>query len=254
MNKTILVTGASTGIGKEIAITYAKNNYNLVLVARSDDKLKELQNTLEQEYKINVETISLDLSKLDSAENLFEIVKSKNLKIDILINNAGFGLNGDFITIDLTNQTNMMMLNMVTLTKLSRLFIDEMLEQDSGHIVNIASTAAFQPVPSFAVYAATKAYVLSFSEAISQELKSENINVTAICPGATESNFLDTAGVKKVNFISMATSKQVAEFTFKKVNTKKVVAVHGLINNLIVFSLRFTPRSIVRKAASLFFD
>jgi len=254
MNKTVLITGASSGIGKELAIVYAKNGCNLVLVARSTNKLEELKKSIIADNNVDVSVISLDLSKQESAEELHKITQEKALKIDILINNAGFGSNGKFIDIPIDNQTDMMMLNMVTLTKLSRFYIDDMLKQDSGHIVNIASTAAFQPIAKFAIYAATKAFVLHFSEAISQELKNTNINVTAICPGATESNFMDTSGVKKVNFLGMATSKQVAEFTFNKVKAKKVVAIHGLINNLLVFSIRLSPRGIVRKLSSKFFD
>jgi short-subunit dehydrogenase len=126
--------------------------------------------------------------------------------------------------------------------------------QNFGKIVNIASTAAFQPITNFAVYAATKAYVLSFSEAIAVELKSKNISVTAICPGATDSNFMDSAGVKKISMLSIASPKQVAEFTYRAVNKEKIVAIHGFLNRLIVVAIRFTPRSIVRKLSGSFFD
>jgi len=254
MAKRVLITGASSGIGKELAIVYAANSYNLILVARSKNKLDDLKQELEKTNKVEITNISLDLSNQDSAEELLGIVKEKKLQIDILINNAGFGLNGEFTEIDINSQTEMINLNVVTLTKLSNYFAKEMIKQNSGHIVNIASTAAFQPISNFAVYAATKAYVLSFSEAIAIELKKKNVNVTAICPGATESNFMDNAGVKKIILLSVANSKQVANYIFKSVKNKKVVAVHGFFNKIIIFSLRFTPRSLVRKIAGSFFD
>ena len=254
MAKVVLITGASSGIGKELAIVYAANLYNLILVARSKNKLDDLKQELEKTNKIEVTNISLDLSNQDSAEELYGIVKEKKLQVDILINNAGFGLNGEFTEIDINSQTEMINLNMLTLTKLSNLFAKEMTVQNFGKIVNIASTAAFQPITNFAVYAATKAYVLSFSEAIAVELKSKNISVTAICPGATESNFMDSAGVKKISMLSIASSKQVAEFTYRAVNKEKIVAIHGFLNRLIVVAIRFTPRSIVRKLSGSFFD
>jgi len=254
MSETVLITGASSGIGKELAIVYAANLYNLILVARSKNKLDDLKQELEKTNKIEVTNISLDLSNQDSAEELYGIVKEKKLQVDILINNAGFGLNGEFTEIDINSQTEMINLNMLTLTKLSNLFAKEMTVQNFGKIVNIASTAAFQPITNFAVYAATKAYVLSFSEAIAVELKSKNISITAICPGATESNFMDSAGVKKISMLSIASSKQVAEFTYRAVNKEKIVAIHGFLNRLIVVAIRFTPRSIVRKLSGSFFD
>jgi len=254
MKGTILITGASSGIGKEIAIVYASKHYNLILVARSKEKLDILKINLENKYQIEITNIYLDLSEQNSAEELYKIVKEKALQVDILINNAGFGLNGNFIDIDINSQAEMLNLNILTLTKLSNLFAKEMILQNSGHIVNIASTAAFQPVSKFAVYAATKAYVLSFSEAISVELKAENIKVTVICPGATESNFMDNAGIKKISLLSLASSKQVAEFTYKSVSKARVVAIHGFLNRFLVFFTRFTPRSIIRNISGKFFD
>ncbi len=254
MNKTVLITGASGGIGKELAIIYATNSYNLILIARSKNKLDDLKQELEKTYKVEITNISLDLSNQDSAEELFGIVKEKKLQVNILINNAGFGLNGEFTEININSQVEMINLNILTLTKLSNIFAKEMLQQNSGNIVNIASTAAFQPISNFAIYAATKAYVLSFSEAIAIELKNKNINVTAICPGATKSNFMDNAGVKKIRFLSIANSKQVAAFIFKSVNNKQMIAIHGFLNKLIIFLLRFAPRSLVRKIAGGFFD
>ena len=254
MNKTVLITGASSGIGKEIAIVYASKHYNLILVARSKEKLDNLKQDLEKSYQIDITNIYLDLSEQKSAEELYKIVKEKALQVNILINNAGFGLNGNFIEIDINSQAEMLNLNILTLTKLSHLFAKEMLLQNSGHIVNIASTAAFQPVAKFAAYAATKAYVLNFSEAISVELKDKNIKVTAICPGATESNFMDNAGVKNLKLLSVATSKQVAEFTYKSVSKARVVAIHGFLNKFMVFFIRFTPRNLIRNVSGKFFE
>jgi len=254
MAKRVLITGSSGGIGKELAIIYAANSYNLILVARNKNKLDDLKQELEKTNKVEITNISLDLSNQNSAEELFNSIKEKNLQVDILINNAGFGLNGEFTKIDINSQTDMINLNILTLTKLSNIFAKEMLQQNSGNIVNIASTAAFQPIFNFAVYAATKAYVLNFSEALATEFKNKNINVSVICPGATESNFMNKAGIQKIRFLSITNSKQVAEFIFKSVNNKQIVAIHGFLNKLIVFLLRFTPRSLVRKIAGTFFD
>lgn len=252
--KTVLITGSSSGIGKELAFVYARNNFNLVLAARNITELNKIKIGLENKSSITVFCVEIDLSEQNSAEKLYKIVKTKDLIIDILINNAGYGLNGNFIDLDINSQINMMTLNMITLTKLSHFFAKDMIKQSFGNIVNIASTASFQPISGFAVYAATKAFVLNFSEAFSQELKDTNVNITTICPGATKSNFFNKSGINKVNFIGVATSKQVAEFTYKSVKKNRVIAIHGFMNNILAFSIRFTPRFLIRKISGKFFD
>jgi len=252
LNKTVLITGASSGIGKELAYVYAKKSYNLILVARRIDNLNSIKTDIEASYNVNVQNIQTDLSLKESADLLFDKVKDKN--IDILINNAGFGINGNFKDIDIEQETDMLMLNMVTLTRLTKLFANKMLKSNGGNIVNISSTAAFQGIPTFAAYAATKAYVLHFTEALSIEFKNTNVNFTAICPGATQSEFMETANVKNVKFLKMPTSKQVAEYTYKAVLNNKTVAVHGTINRFLVFMSRFSPRKINTYIAAKIFD
>ena len=252
VNKTVLITGASSGIGKELSYVYAKNGYNLILVARRIDNLNSIKKDIEENYSCNVQALQIDLSQKESANLLFD--KVKDLNINILINNAGFGINGSFKDIDIEQETDMLMLNMVTLTRLTKLFANKMLKSVGGNIVNISSTAAFQAIPTFATYAATKAYVLHFTEALAVEYKNTNVNFTAICPGATQSEFMETANVKNVKFFSMPTSKQVAEYTYKAVLNNRTTAIHGAVNNLLVFFGRFSPRKINTYIAANFFD
>lgn len=251
-NKIVLITGASSGIGKELAFVYAKNGYNLILVARRIDKLNTIKSDLEQNYSVKIQTIQMDLAKADSAELLYN--KLKDTKVDILINNAGFGINGKFSEIDIEQEMSMLMLNMVTLTGLTKYFAKEMLNSGGGNIVNISSTAAFQAVPTFASYAATKAYVLHFTEALAEEYKNTNVNFTAVCPGATKSEFMETAEVKSLKFFSLADTSSVAKYTYKSVKANKTVAIHGFVNRLLIFSSRLSPRKINTYIASKFFE
>jgi len=251
-NKTILITGASSGIGKELAYFYAQHKNNLILVARRIEKLTEIKSDVENKYKINTKIVEQDLSLTESADLLFEKVKNDN--IHILINNAGFGINGLFKDMDIEHITNMLILNIVTLTRLTKLFADKMLKSDGGKIVNISSTAAFQAIPTFATYAASKAYVLHFTEALAVEYKNTNVNFIAICPGATQSEFMETANVKNVKFFKMPSSKKVAEYIVESENKNKTTAIHGLINNFLIFILRFSPRKINTYLAAKFFD
>ena len=248
--KTVLITGASSGIGKEMAYVYAENNYNLILVARRKENLEAIKSDIEHKHKLNVQSFDIDLSQIDSAELLYKKVSEKGIKVDVLINNAGFGINGKFKEIDMEWEESMLILNMVTLTKLTKLFVQDMLKAGSGNIINIASTASFQAVPNFSTYAATKAYVLNFSEAIAYELKDDNIKVTVICPGATKSEFADVADVNQKLFSKAPTSRELAEFTFKAMKKGKVTAIHGFMNNLLVFSSRTTPRKMVTAVAA----
>ena len=250
--KTVLITGASSGIGKDLSYVYARNKYNLILVARRIDKLTEIKSDVENKYKIDVEIIELDLSLTKSADLLFEKVKNNN--VDVLINNAGFGINGLFKDMDIEHITNMLTLNIVTLTRLTKLFAGKMLKSDGGKIVNIASTAAFQAIPTFATYAASKAYVLHFTEALASEYKNTNVKFIAICPGATQSEFMETANVKEVKFFKMPTSMQVAEYTYKSEQNNTTTAIHGFVNKFLVFMLRFSSRKINAYISAKFFE
>ncbi len=243
--KTVLITGASSGIGEATAHVYARNGYNLILTARRKAKLEEIKSDILSKYKVEISLFSVDLSLIDGAEELFKHIVTNNLKVDVLINNAGFGIYSELKKSDIKREEQMLILNILSLTKLTKLFVDQMLLTGGGNIVNIASAAAFQPVPYLSSYSASKAYVLNFSEAIAHELKKDNIFVTAVSPGATESEFADTAGFKSgKNFRNAPSSLNLAEFIFKSMKKRKVSPIHGIKNNILAFSLRLSPRKM----------
>lgn len=246
MKKIVLITGASSGIGKQTAIVFAEKGYNLVLVARRLENLKKIKANLIDKYDIFIELISLDLSKNNSAEKLMKNLDELKINSDILINNAGFGIKGDFVESDNEKVEQMMILNMITLTKLTKFIATKMIENGKGHIINIASTAAFQPVPKLAVYSATKSFVLNFSEAIEHELRDKNIKVSVICPGATQSEFAEVAGFDDGSFDSnLPTSRDLAEYIYNEMLKGSNTSIHGLKNKLLVFSGRFSPRKMI---------
>ena len=250
MKKTALITGASMGIGLEFAHVFAKNGYDLYLVARSEDKLLALARELESGHKVKVDIQALDLSKTDSALEVFQETKRRKIDIEILVNNAGFGDFGMFSEAEWSKEKQMIDLNITALTHFTKLFLAEMLQRKSGKILNVASIAAFLPGPIMAVYFATKAYVLSFSEAISNELEGTGVAVTCLCPGPTESNFQSAANMhesKAVKGQKLSTAKEVAEYGFDSLMENKVVAIPGILNYIMANSVRFTPRFLVRK-------
>lgn len=249
MTQTALITGASSGIGLELAKIFAENKINLVLVARNNSKLHQLADELRTKNSINCTVIASDLSLQRSAIEVYETCQSEKININYLINNAGFGDYGSFHESDLKKQQSMIQLNITTLTELTRLFLPEMVKHKFGKILNVASTAAFIPGPNMSVYFATKAYVLSFSEAIHEELKGAGISVTALCPGPTESDFFNKAEMSEAGMVKgkkMPSSREVAEYGYKQLMAGKAVAIHGFMNYLMANSSRFTPRSIVR--------
>jgi short-subunit dehydrogenase len=245
MKETVLITGASTGIGLEFAEIFASKNYNLVLVARSADKLNAFANKHQ-----NVVTIVQDLSKPNAAQILFDELKNQKITIDILINNAGFGDFGMFADSDWNKQEQMINLNITCLTQLTHLCLPNMIANKKGKILNVASSAAFQPGPLMSVYYATKAFVLHFSEAIANELADTGITVTALCPGATTSGFQDLANMHESKLVKgkkLPTSKEVAQYGYDVLMKGKIVAIHGIFNYLQANSVRFTPRNLVTK-------
>ena len=254
MNKTALITGASSGLGKEFARIHASKGGDLVLVARSKDKLEELKSDLQKQYGVSVYVIVKDLSDQYAPKAVYDELKSKKIRVDYLINNAGFGDFGLFAETDWEKQLEMINLNVTCLTYLTRLFIPDMIENKDGKILNIASTAAFQPGPTMSVYFATKAFVLSFSEAIANEVKGTGVTVTALCPGATETGFKVAAALGESNLFKgnqIATSNEVAEFGYSSMMEGKTVVIPGLLNNLLVQSVRFAPRNIVASLARM---
>ncbi len=233
--ETVLVTGASGGIGLELARQFAKNGFDLVLAARSAGKLADIKKEFEKQYNVRVSVIVKDLIKPGAAGELFEETKKAGLSIDILVNNAGFGTYGPFAQSDLTKELEMIQLNISALTHLTRLVLPGMLEKKKGRILNVASTAAFQPGPLMAVYYATKAFVLSFTDAISAELEKTGIVVSSLCPGPTKSDFQKTAGLDLgMNIFRAAgimTSEAVAEVGYREFMKGKRVIIPGFANN-----------------------
>ncbi len=202
MGKTALITGASSGIGLELALIHATNGDNLVLVARNKQKLDELKLDLEKKYNISVLTIGKDLSLPQAPSEVYSETKAAGIHVDYLINNAGFGNHGMFAVTDWDFERKMINLNMTALTEFTKLYLPDMLAQKSGRIMNVASSAAFMPCPGMAVYFATKAYVLSFSEALSNEVKSTGVTVTALCPGPTNTGFEKAASMGKSELLT----------------------------------------------------
>ena len=249
--KTALITGASGGIGLELAKIFAKNKIDTILVARDEIKLVSLAEELKQQG-ISARVLPKDLSNYHTAKEAFDFCEQNNIRVDYLINNAGFGDFGFFAESDWKKQEQMINLNITALTYLTRLFLPGMVERKSGKIMNVASTAAFQPGPTMSVYYATKAYVLHFSEAISNELEGTGVTVTALCPGATQSGFQKAAAMEESKLVKgkkLPTSKEVAEYGYKAMMTGKAVAIHGLKGKLLVFGARFSPRFLVLKIA-----
>lgn len=246
--KTALITGASGGIGYEFAKVFAQNGYDLVLVARSEKKLQQLAAELTTQYNISVKVISKDLSDPASPEELYREIKAETLTIEVLVNNAGFAMYGFFHELDKVSELQMMQLNIVTLTHLTKLFVGDMIARKSGKILNVASTAAFEPGPLMAVYYASKAYVLSFSEALANELKDFGITVTALCPGPTESGFQARAAMEDSKLVSgggLMTSAEVAQEGYHALMKGKTVIIPSLKNKLLVLAPRFLPRNLV---------
>jgi uncharacterized protein len=250
MNKRVLITGASSGIGLEMARVYARNNHDLVIVARREDKLLEIARELEEKYKVKVKVIVKDLTQVNAADLLYSQLNHEKLKVDILINNAGFGTFGHFVESDLRKQTEMLQLNIVSLTQLCHHIGKEMAKAGKGQILNVASTAAFQSGPLMAVYFASKAYVLSFSEALHNELSGKGVSVSCLCPGLTETGFQKTAVMEEAGLVKgkkMMSASEVAEMAFKGLEKNKIIIIPGLKNKLLAFSVRFAPRSLVTK-------
>ncbi|MFN5711740.1 MAG: SDR family NAD(P)-dependent oxidoreductase [Bacteroidota bacterium] len=247
---TALITGASNGIGLELAKIHASKGGDLVLVARNKSKLDELKHELETKFNIKVYTIGKDLSASNAAKEVYDETSKQQIKIEYLINNAGFGDFGFFAETDWNKELQMINLNITTLTQFTKLYLQDMLKRKSGKIMNVASTAAFQSGPTMAVYYATKAYVLSFSEAVDNEVRDQGISITALCPGATESGFQAAASMEESNLVKgrkLPGSKEVAEYGYAAMLKGKTVAIHGFMNWIMANSVRFIPRSIVVK-------
>jgi uncharacterized protein len=246
VKKVALVTGASAGLGVEFARQLSKRGYSLVLAARRKDRLGELASGLG-----NARSVAIDLSKPTATDNLMADLKDNGETVDILVNNAGFGLIGCFAKLDSRRERQMIDLNVGALSDLCRAVAPEMIERGSGGIINVASTAAFQPGPRMAVYFATKAFVLSLTEALHEELKRHGVKVSCLCPGPTRTEFGDVAGFKGNGVFDRVAmnAKQVVEIGLKGLESNRAVVIPGWMNKLTAASTRFVPRSVVRKVA-----
>jgi uncharacterized protein len=245
--KTALITGASEGIGYELAKIFAKNGHDLILIERNENRLQEVTKELSAN-NIQVKYYAKDLSVLENAKFIYEDLKSQNIKVEYVVNNAGFGINGEYADIEWQRELEMFNLNMITLAYFTKVFAKDMKERGFGRIMNLGSTGSFQPGPYMAGYCATKAFVLHLSEAINYELKKTNVSVTTLCPGVTDSKFHSVANTGKTlmsKFLSHASPENVAKYGSKIMMKGKSYGIHGLMNKLMIFSIRFTGRRIV---------
>lgn len=245
--KTALITGASAGIGETFAYELAKREMDLVLVARSEEKLQQIAQKLQNTYQIKVDIVVQDLTEQNAAKNVFELVNQKEINIDLLVNNAGFGGYGDFAELDGEKQVNIVQLNILALVDLTHHFLPGMRDRRSGAIINMASTAGFQPMPYFSVYAASKAFVLSFSEALWAENRDYNVNILAVCPGPTDTSFFQDAKfpefLVKVAEANNTSKEVVVREALQALAKKQSTVVPGDIRNQLVANAhRFLPR------------
>ena len=247
MNAT-LITGASSGIGEAFARKLAAEGHDVLLVARSEDKLIALCNELGLNHNVRAQYFVADLSLPDSAARLLEETRQRNLEIDLLINNAGFGSMGEFGQLDLDRELNMIDLNVRSLVELTHLFLQPMRERGSGAIINVASTASFQPVPFMATYAATKAFVLSFSESLWEENRPYGIKVMALCPGVTETGFFEASRMKRPPVRIVQKSEEVVEVALRALKRGKSSVISGWPNRVTVESERLVPRALILRA------
>ena len=251
MSKTALITGASGGIGLELARIHASKGDDLVLVARNGDRLAEVKSELESMYNVKVRFLVRDLSVSHAAKKVFDEVSNHRINIDYLINNAGYGDYGLFAESDWEKQEGMINLNITALAHLTRLFLPGMISRGGGKILNVSSLAAFTPGPTMSVYFATKAFVLSFSEALNNELKDKGITVTALCPGSTESKFHEVAigDPKLLRERKMMSASEVAQIGYNAMMMGKPVVIPGFKNAFVAFVSRFVPRETVVRSA-----
>lgn len=251
MTQTALITGASSGIGLEFAKIHAQRGGNVVLVARSEDKLAQLAQELESQYNVKVWVIAQDLAQPNAAQTIFETTETQGITVDILINNAGFGGHGRFFERDLVKEQQMIQVNITALTELSHFYLKGMVERRRGKILNVSSTASFLPGPLQAVYYATKAYVTSFSQAIAEEVAEFGVTVTALCPGAVATGFVQAGDLQGVDAWKNAKSAQsVAEYGYNAMQQGELVAFNeGKLKLAADWILPFMPRKMLLKAS-----
>jgi short-subunit dehydrogenase len=248
--KTALITGASLGFGVEFAHNFAKNGNNVILVARSEGKLNALANEIREKYKVQVMVMAKDLSDMNAVQGIYDTLQSQGVHVDYLVNNAGFGDYAMFADADYQKLESMIDLNIKALTKLSHLFVKPMIQKGYGKIMNVASTASFQPGPTMAVYYATKSYVLFLGEAMANELEGTGVTVTTLCPGASETGFQNAADLHESKLVKgkkLPTAKEVADFGYKHMMRGSLTVIPGFMNYMNAQASRFVPRKWVLK-------
>lgn len=250
--QTALITGASSGLGLEFAKILAKKKYNLVLVARNENKLCVLKEELEKKYGICVYTCAADLSIVDAALDVYHFTLENEIKVDVLINNAGFGDSGSFADSDWKKQYEMVQLNVIALMQLTHCFLNPMIEQGHGKILNMSSVAAFCAGPYMSIYYATKEFVRSFSEAVAEEVKGTGVTVTAFCPGPTATGFEKAADMQKDStmFRKAAKAEDVAKGGIRALGKGRVLSYYGRYTKCMSLLCRLVPRSVARKYAA----
>ena len=257
--ETALITGASSGIGRALAEVFAEHDYDLVVVARREEKLQELKAELEEECGVSVTVLAKDLSDVNAPQEIFEELQAQNVTVDVLVNNAGLATVDNVHEADRQDVLNLVKVNVLALTDLTKLFVDGMVARGSGRVLNIASIVGFFPTPSFATYGASKAFVLSFTEALSQELRGTGVTATAVCPGYTKTEMITDAvhqgGLESIDSLMPGVlqmdARTVAKEAYKKCIQGRAVHVNGLHNYLATEWLRLQPRWLVRNAGGL---
>lgn len=246
-NSTALISGASSGIGLELSHLFARDGCDLVLVARSASRLESLASELEQAHGVSVTVLPADLGRPGAAREVFRAVQSQDIQIDTLVNNAGFGVHSNLAEADLDETVQMLQVNMLALTELTALFLPGMLARKSGRILNLGSTGSFAPAPFMSAYAASKAYVLSFTEGLAEELRGTGVTVTALCPGVTPTGFQERARVGRMALTryGVVSAGKVAATGYRALMRGRRVVVPGLANQLLVLSARLTPHSLL---------
>lgn len=253
MAEYALITGASSGLGKEFAWIHAQNGHNLVLVARRESLLNDLASDIKTKYKVDILVLSFDLSRPNSPQEIFEKVTSAGINVSYLINNAGFGIGNSFLNSDLESNSNMVEVNIQALIKLTHLFGQSMIKNRTGRVLLVGSVASFMPGPYMATYFASKNFVLAFGQALQEEWKNTGVTITTLCPGPTETDFFEAAGMassKISKLMPLPSAQKVANYGYKAMIKGKTTAIYGFANQLQAFFSRITPTFILVKAVA----
>lgn len=252
MKKTALITGASGGLGREFARLYANDGYDLLITARNEENLIALKEEIEQQYQNRVFVFVQNLSEADASRNIYEYTQSQHLTIDVLVNNAGFADFGMFWEVDRQRQDDLLQVNIVALVELTRIFLPDMIKRNNGKVLNVASVASFCAGPKMSLYYASKAFVRSFSEALSYETKGTGVTVTALCPGPVSTGFEQAAQMTDSNmftFMKPACAKKVAYAGYKASNKGKTLLYYGFFTKFANIATRLFPRCFARSVA-----